>query len=76
MPTADVMNLLRRAYEEARRAEDVAELSEFLRYYVGLRRDVLTGRRQNTRPLGIRYRWRQWQYEKYQRRVQERDWQH
>ena len=46
----------------------------FLRYYLRLRWEVLTGRRQTTGPLGIRYRWRQWQYEQFLRRVRERDW--
>ena len=47
----------------------------FLAYYLRLRWDVLTGRRQTSRPLGVRYRWRQWEYGQHQRRVLERDWQ-
>ena len=74
MSTADAINLPRRAYERARRAEEVAELLEFLGHYLRLRRDVLTGRHHTTSPLGIRFRWRLRQYGRHQRRVQERDW--
>ena len=56
------------------RREQGVEVFGFLRYYLRLRWEVLTGRRQTTRPLGVGFRWRQWKYERHLRRVQERDW--
>jgi len=47
----------------------------FLLYYVRLRIDVLLGRHQTSRPLGPRYRWRQWQYTQHLRRLKNREWQ-
>jgi hypothetical protein len=47
----------------------------FLLYYVRLRVDVLLGRHQTTRPLGLRYRWRQWQYTRHLRWLKGREWQ-
>jgi len=46
----------------------------FLRYYVRLRVDVLLGRHKTSRPLGLRYRWRQWQYTQHLKWLQERAW--
>ena len=47
----------------------------FLLYYVRLRVDVLLGRHQTTRSLGLRYRWRQWQYTQHLRWLKDRTWQ-
>ena len=47
---------------------------QFLRYYVSLRLDVLRGRRTTHQPLGLGFRWRQWQYEQYMRRIKQREW--
>ena len=46
----------------------------FLLYYVRLRVDVLLGRHQTSRPLGLRYRWRQWQYMQHMRWIKGREW--
>jgi hypothetical protein len=46
----------------------------FLRHYARLRLDVLRGRRTTERPLGVCFRWRQWQYERNMRRIKERRW--
>lgn len=46
----------------------------FLEYYIRLRVGVLLGRRTTARPLGLCYRWRQWQYMQHQKRLSERSW--
>ena len=46
----------------------------FLRYYVRLRADVLLGRHKTSRPLGLRYRWRQWRYTQHMKWIKERGW--
>jgi hypothetical protein len=46
----------------------------FLRHYARLRLDVLRGRHTTERPLGVGFRWRQWQYERNMRRIKERRW--
>ena len=48
---------------------------QFLRHYTSLRLDVLRGRRTASLPLGLGFRWRQWQYERYMRRNKRREWQ-
>ena len=48
---------------------------QFLCYYISLRLDVLRGRRAASQPLGLGFRWRQWQYERYMRRIRRREWQ-
>ena len=47
----------------------------FLWYYVRLRVNVLLGRHQTSRPLGLRYRWRQWQYTQHLKWLKGREWQ-
>ena len=47
----------------------------FLLYYVRLRADVLLGRHKTSRPLGLRYRWRQWQYMQHLKWLKGREWQ-
>ena len=39
-----------------------SDVLAFLRYYFHLRRDVLLGRHQTSRPLGMWWRWKNWQY--------------
>jgi hypothetical protein len=46
----------------------------FLRYYVRLRVNVLLGRHNTSRPLGLRYRWQQWQYTQHLKWITERGW--
>lgn len=46
----------------------------FLRYYVRLRAEVLLGRHKTSRPLGLRYRWKQWQYTQHLKWLKERAW--
>ena len=46
----------------------------FLLYYIRLRVNVLLGRHQTSRPLGPRYRWRQWQYTRHLKWLREREW--
>ena len=46
----------------------------FLRYYIRLRVAVLLGRHQTSRPLGLRYRWRQCQYTQHMKWLKEREW--
>ena len=46
----------------------------FLRYYVRLRVNALLGRHTTSRPLGLRYRWRQWQYTQHLKWLKERAW--
>ena len=46
----------------------------FLLYYIRLRADVLLGRHNTSRPLGLRYRWRQWQYTQHLKWLKERGW--
>ena len=46
----------------------------FLLYYARLRVDVLLGRHKTTRPLGLHYRWRQWQYTQHLKWLKERAW--
>jgi hypothetical protein len=46
----------------------------FLRYYIRLRVAVLLGRHQTSRPLGLRYRWRQWQYTQHMNWLKGREW--
>ncbi len=47
----------------------------FLLYYVRLRVKVQLGRHKTSRPLGLRYRWRQWQYTQHLKRLKGREWQ-
>ena len=47
----------------------------FLRYYARLRVEVLLGRHKTSRPLGPRYRWRQWHYTQHLKRLRGREWQ-
>jgi hypothetical protein len=47
----------------------------FLLYYVRLRAGVLLGRHKTSRPLGLSYRWRQWQYTQHLKRIKGREWQ-
>lgn len=47
----------------------------FLLYYVRLRVEVLLGFHKTAHPLGLRYRWRQWQYTQHLKRVKGREWQ-
>jgi hypothetical protein len=47
----------------------------FLMYYVRLRVEVLLGHHRTSRPLGLRYRWRQWQYTQHLRWLKNREWQ-
>ena len=46
----------------------------FLLYYVRLRVEVVLGRHRTSRPLGLRYRWRQWQYTQHLKWLKERGW--
>ena len=46
----------------------------FLLYYVRLRVEVLLGRHQTSRPLGLRYRWRLWHYMQHLKWLKERGW--
>jgi hypothetical protein len=47
----------------------------FLLYYLRLRVKVLLGRHKTSRPLGPRYRWRQWQYAQHMKWLKGREWQ-
>ena len=47
----------------------------FLLYYVRLRAGVLLGRHKTSRPLGLGYRWRQWQYTQHMKWLKGREWQ-
>jgi hypothetical protein len=47
----------------------------FLWYYVWLRVNVLFGRHKTSHPLGLRYRWRQWQYTQHLKWLKGREWQ-
>ncbi len=46
----------------------------FLRYYCKLRLDVLLGRYSAARPLGIRYRWQVWKYQRHVERARDKGW--
>ena len=46
----------------------------FLLYYVRLRASVLLGRHKTPRPLGLSYRWRQWQYTQHMKWLKGREW--
>ena len=46
----------------------------FLLYYIRLRAAVLLGRHNTSRPLCLRYRWRQWQYTQHLKWLKERGW--
>lgn len=50
------------------------DIVSFLFYYGRLRFDVLRGTHKTVRPLGIGYRWRDWQYQQHLKRVENKSW--
>ena len=46
----------------------------FLLYYIRLRFKVLLGRHKTSGPLGLCYRWRQWQYTQHMKWLKGREW--
>jgi hypothetical protein len=63
-----------RARTNSLRATGRLELISFLKYYSRLRLEVLLGRRATSRPLGIAYRWKVWNYVRHIERVRKREW--
>ncbi len=50
------------------------DVISFLRYYCQLRLDVLRGSHKTHRPLGLIYRWQDWQYREHLKRVENKTW--
>lgn len=50
------------------------DVFSFLRYYCRLRLDVWRGVHKTQRPLGIAYRWQDWQYREHLKRVENKAW--
>ena len=71
---ASLVGMARGVLARARGDRKLTDILEFLRHYARLRLDVLAGRREATRPLGLRYRWRLWRFNRHRAYVGNREW--